>query len=247
MRQMTFGRLSYLPKFQVHLNRIVQRYNLLKFETNTKVLITNRCYCQNGRDNANLNVDMPPLMKGPELNWPSSFMMLRNWCLISFVVRPYLDRDFIFTDFLNGSKQAVVLVSNIIYDGRIKNLVGLVTDDVIEEVQTSLSKMSLEQRNNFLFTMDDIYLSFPYQIDVIKDKDSNERRFLEIKMVYHMVKDLPAIKNTLNNSGILERNHFENLQKNFVIGNFQFIKDFAEGVNSDWTINFLNYFQPNKI
>lgn len=50
---------------------------------------------------------LPPLMDFPQLVWPSIIKSIRNFILTTFIVKPYLDRDFNFPDFLVGSKKAV--------------------------------------------------------------------------------------------------------------------------------------------
>lgn len=50
---------------------------------------------------------LPPLMNFPQIIWPSVIKSIRNFILTTFIVKPYLDRDFNFPDFVVGSKKAV--------------------------------------------------------------------------------------------------------------------------------------------
>lgn len=50
---------------------------------------------------------LPPLMKFPEIVWPSLFKSLRNFILTHFIIKPYFDREFNLPDFVSGTKKAV--------------------------------------------------------------------------------------------------------------------------------------------
>lgn len=50
---------------------------------------------------------LPPLMNFPQIIWPSIIKSIRNFILTTFIVKPYLDREFNFPDFVVGSKKAV--------------------------------------------------------------------------------------------------------------------------------------------
>lgn len=48
--------------------------------------------------------------------------------------------------------------------GDIKRLDGLVSDDALTELEATVNRMSVAQRNEIAVIKDDIYLSFPYQV-----------------------------------------------------------------------------------
>lgn len=69
--------------------------------------ITNACrrfFSSDGNTSSN---KLPPLMNFPQIIWPSIVKSIRNFILTTFIVKPYLDRDFNFPDFVVGSKKAV--------------------------------------------------------------------------------------------------------------------------------------------
>lgn len=57
------------------------------------------------------------------------------------------------------------MVSKKISEGDLKSLQGLVADDVIPTIQKAVSCMSLSQREQISVNADDIYFSFPYQVN----------------------------------------------------------------------------------
>lgn len=48
--------------------------------------------------------------------------------------------------------------------GDIKRLDGLVSDEALTELEATVNRMSVAQRNEISVIKDDIYLSFPYQV-----------------------------------------------------------------------------------
>lgn len=58
------------------------------------------------------------------------------------------------------------MVSNKIAEGDFKTLDGLVANDVVPTIQKSISVMSLSQREQLAINVEDIYFSFPYQVQV---------------------------------------------------------------------------------
>lgn len=107
---------------------------------------------------------LPPLMHFPQIIWPSIIKSIRNFILTTFIIKPYMDREFSLPDFVTGSKKAVEVVSQKIAEGDVKALEGLVTEDVLPAIQKALAMMSLSQREQISVNADDIYFSFPYQV-----------------------------------------------------------------------------------
>lgn len=50
---------------------------------------------------------LPQLMSFPEIIWPSVLKSIKNWILIHFIIRPYLDNEFSIADFVAGTKHAM--------------------------------------------------------------------------------------------------------------------------------------------
>lgn len=51
---------------------------------------------------------LPQLMPDfPKLIWPSFIKSIRNFILATFIIKPYLDKEFTLPDFVTGSKKAV--------------------------------------------------------------------------------------------------------------------------------------------
>lgn len=50
---------------------------------------------------------LPRLMNFPEIMWPSMLNTIKNWIMIQFIIRPYMDREFNIRDFCQGAKKAM--------------------------------------------------------------------------------------------------------------------------------------------
>lgn len=187
---------------------------------------------------------LPPLMNFPKIIWPSLIKSIKNFILATFIIKPYLDREFNLPDFVYGSKKAVEVVSNKLSEGDTKSLEGLVIDDIIPNLQRSVAVMSLSQREQIAVNSGDIYFSFPYQVGIIfNDEETEQRRYVEITMVYHALKGLAAMRSR-GEEPPLNMGMLPEYQSKISICNYRFIREFTKGVESEWTINLLNHFKP---
>ena len=50
---------------------------------------------------------LPRLMNFPEIMWPSMLNSIKNWIMVQFIIRPYMDREFNIRDFCSGAKKAM--------------------------------------------------------------------------------------------------------------------------------------------
>ncbi|KAJ8980188.1 hypothetical protein NQ317_015065, partial [Molorchus minor] len=85
---------------------INSRRDYTKEKNENYVSLQSRCFSEEKSD--------PPSNKLPELIpdfakivWPSLFKSIRNFLLMTFIIKPYLDREFRLQDFVSGSKKAV--------------------------------------------------------------------------------------------------------------------------------------------
>lgn len=76
-----------------------------------------------------------------------------------------------------------------------------------------------------------------------EEQPDSQKRFVEITMVYHVLKGLATARAQGHeppiNLGLLPE-----YQDKISICNYRYIKEFTKGVESDWTINLLNHYRP---
>lgn len=182
----------------------------------------------------------------PVIVWPSFLKTLKNFVLFNFIIKPYLDNEFSLPDFVGASKKAVEVVSRKLAEGDVKSLDGLVTNDIISSLQKALSLMSLSQREQIAINVEDIYFSFPYQVGIIfnDEEGKDQKRFVEITMVYHTLKGLSNMRSR-GEEPPLNMGMLPEYQKLISICNYRFIREFTKGVDDQWTVNLLNHFKPS--
>lgn len=168
--------------------------------------------------------------------------------MVQFIIRPYFDREFSLPDFVQGAKQALQVVSASLAGGEFKNLEGLVDRQTLNELKSSLEKMSVAQRYELMILKEDIYFSFPYQVGVMFDEEdeASQKRFVEITMVFHVLKGLKGMvergETIPLNVGVMPE-----YRDKISICNYRFIKEFTKGVESDWTVNIVSHFKPSDL
>ncbi|XP_046398675.1 m-AAA protease-interacting protein 1, mitochondrial isoform X2 [Ischnura elegans] len=188
-------------------------------------------------------------MNFPQIIWPSFFKSMKNWILCTTIVTPYFDREFNLPDFIGGSKQAVEVVSQAISKGDWDALQELVVEGTIAEIRNSVSRFSVQQRQDLAVSKEDIYFSFPYQVGVMfddeKEGDKPQRRFVEITMCYHVLLGLKEMK-AQNVTPPLNVGMSPEYQHRICICNYRFIREFTKGKEeqSSWKINVVNHFKP---
>ncbi|CAH1954992.1 unnamed protein product [Acanthoscelides obtectus] len=76
-----------------------------------------------------------------------------------------------------------------------------------------------------------------------EEEGKEQKRFVEITMVYHTLKGLDSMRSKGEeppvNMGMLPE-----YQQKISISNYRFIREFTKGVEDSWTINLLNHFRP---
>lgn len=128
-----------------------------------------------------------------------------------------------------------------------KSIDELVSQDVITALKNTIVNLSVAQRNEFNIRKEDIYFAFPYQIGIIFDDDSDvkpQKRYVEITMVYHVLKGLKELQDS-ENPPPLNMASMPEYRKQITICNYRFIKEYTQGNESDWTINIVNHFKPS--
>ncbi|XP_075165073.1 m-AAA protease-interacting protein 1, mitochondrial [Haematobia irritans] len=188
---------------------------------------------------------LPRLMDFPEIMWPSFYNSMKNWIMVHFIIRPYMDREFNIRDFAAGAKKAMQVVSSKLMNGDFAHLTNLVSSDAINELKPVIQKLSVSQRKQLEVKESDIYLTFPYQIGIMFDEENKDvqKRWVEITMVFHVLRGLREMRESGEeipwNMGTLPE-----YQDKVFVCNYRFIKEFTKGNESDWTVNIVNHFKP---
>lgn len=76
-----------------------------------------------------------------------------------------------------------------------------------------------------------------------EEEGKEQKRFVEITMVYHSLKGLASMRSQ-GEEPPLNMGMLPEYQQNIFICNYRFIREFTKGVDGDWTVNLLNHFKP---
>lgn len=220
------------------------------------ILQQNRNYrTQRSRGNRNASSDdtSPDLMDFPWIIWPSLFNTIKNWIFANLIIRPYFDGEFSLKSFKEGSKQALVAVSEELSKGNFEELQPFVDLDALGDLKRNFTAMSIKQRMDLAVAKEDIFFSFPHEIGVIfKNEGSQiEQIFVEITMCFHVFRGFEdhIREQAKANAGVNETVGIKSVYKNIdriSIANYRFIREFTKGVEDDWTVNLLNHFKPGE-
>ena len=196
-------------------------------------LQTKRQYCQN-------TTTRPlQLMDIPELLWPHPIKTVKN-IFFNYLISTFYDQQYSAKDFLSGSRQALLNVSNLISNGDFEGLVGLVKTDAISEIKEHYQHLSPEQRKFISVDTRDAFLYFVYEVGLIFD-DSTKQQFVEVTTVLHGIHGSQGEIDATNPIQIVTNEELLN-RNDYYICNYSFIRELTKGVEADWTISRLNHY-----
>lgn len=81
------------------------------------------------------------------------------------------------------------------------------------------------------------------QIGIIFNEDNEEKRFVEVTTIHHVLRGWAAMKER-GEEPPLNMGMLPEYQHRISVCNYKFIREFTKGVESDWTINLVNHFKP---
>ncbi|XP_050422273.1 uncharacterized protein LOC126834414 [Adelges cooleyi] len=203
--------------------------------TSSSLVPSNRLYCKDYRP-------FPQVPEFPPIIWPSLFKTVGSWLYSYLVVRSQYDNTFNLVDFSNNSKKAVAVVSHSIAQRDFDSLEGLVTKDVLEQVKSIVSNLNDDEIKDMAFDAQDMYFYFPYQVEVVNDKNIKNRRFIEVTMCYHAIHNLEEVKKRVEDVENIQKE----LRSSIYVLNYRFIREYTEGVKDAWTVNAINHLKAEE-
>ncbi|XP_058808337.1 m-AAA protease-interacting protein 1, mitochondrial [Phymastichus coffea] len=190
-------------------------------------------------------LDLPPLTDEQKLLWPGFINIIKNLVRYNFVIKAYMEPEFNLSEFLEGSKQALHVISHALAEENYESIQELVSNEAINEIRGRISSLTAEQKQLIAVNKNDIYVIFPHLIGIMFDENRAEQKFVEITVVYH---SLRGLRNELDRHDDIKmniQNYPEYAQRSFV-SNYRFIREFTKGVESSWTVNKINHFMTKS-
>ena len=180
------------------------------------------------------------LMDIPARIWPHALKSIRN-LFFNFLIRTYYDSNYSARSLLDGSRQAVVNVSNLISNGNFDGLENLVEKESVIEIKNNYGRLSNNQKSLIAIDLQDIFYHFIYEVGIIFD-DSTKRQFVEVTTVMHGVHGIIEKSKGLDDDRMSKKEAFDDHKKDYFICNYSFIRELTRGADADWTISRLNHF-----
>ncbi|CAG7786935.1 unnamed protein product [Allacma fusca] len=212
-----------------------------------------------GCANVSNNPNLPPLMEGAPIVWPSVINGIRNWFFTNFVIRPSMDREFSMEEFGKGAREALSIISTKLSKGEYDDLEDLIEPAAFSEIKRNLAKFNVVQREMLSVDVDDIYFQFPHEIGIILPERAQQSQYaegvappqvrqVEITMVFHVMKGI-ASEMSSPEFTIKSPKDFlnpEDTHGRLMVCNYRFFRDFTEGQDPSWIVNMVNHFLPTE-
>ncbi|XP_014230529.1 uncharacterized protein LOC106654908 [Trichogramma pretiosum] len=190
------------------------------------------------------HVLLPALTDDQKLVWPAFFKTWKSFFTSNFVITPQLDKDFNIQDFSEGAKQALSVVTKALASEDYDSISDLVSGDCLQKLRQKISSLTPQQRFLIAVEKEDIYITFPYDIEVISGRDHNgqEYKFGEVMFIFHSLRGLNRMR-LENREPPLNMGMLPEYQRLMFVSNCKFVKNFLKE-DSIWTIKSLNHFMP---
>ncbi|KAM6910423.1 m-AAA protease-interacting protein 1, mitochondrial [Xenentodon cancila] len=101
--------------------------------------------------------------------------------VVTLLIDFYFQVDINSEEFVNGAKQALVLVSSKMSRGRYHELVGLVSKEMVEYVEDTCKSLTDAQRRELAVSMDDIIFALPEDVSVVFDQHGRKFCFVVVR------------------------------------------------------------------
>lgn len=155
--------------------------------------------------------------------------------LIILLVKLYFEVDLASDDFHSGAKQALVQVSQLMSTGRFHRLKGLVSDEMMEYVESRSKALSRAQREQLLVNTDDIIFLLPEDIDVVFDEYG--RKFCSIVMRFWFLTTLDGPEDPeATRIFRVEPRQDGRPQERVATAVYEFKRELTQGASPDWTV-----------
>ncbi|XP_053352945.1 m-AAA protease-interacting protein 1, mitochondrial [Clarias gariepinus] len=176
------------------------------------------------------------------LGIPNPFIWFRTKFSF-FLIRAYFDKDFSIEEFTDGAKQAFAHVSRLLSQCQFKELEGLVTKDVIGKLEEKCADLPLSYKRALLADPDDIMYTTPADVGFCYEDDG--RKFVSILMRFWYLTSAQLPEETMEGVRLFQvalgKNGEKPTSKRLLSANYEFQREFTQGVTPDWTITRIEH------
>ncbi|XP_074508955.1 m-AAA protease-interacting protein 1, mitochondrial [Sebastes fasciatus] len=155
--------------------------------------------------------------------------------VIMYLTNLYFELDINSVEFERGVKQALVHVSNMMSIGRYHSLKGIVSNEMIDYVQTRCGSLTEAQRQQLAVTMEDIIFMLPEDVSVVFDKFGRKFCFVVMRFYLLSTYDGPDDPEGINIFKVASSEDGVP-QKKIVTAVYEFHRELTSGASPDWTV-----------
>ncbi|XP_062972277.1 m-AAA protease-interacting protein 1, mitochondrial [Elgaria multicarinata webbii] len=172
---------------------------------------------------------------------PKPLLWLRTR-LYFFLIRAYFDQEFSIRDFTEGAKQAFALVSGLISQCKYDLLEELVSEEMVQVLKEKLSSLSENHKSALAADMDEIMYTTAGDVGIYYD-DSG-RKFVSILMRFWYLTSVDLPDETPDGTKVFQIVFGDTTTKEtkrLLTANYEFRREFTQGVKPDWTITRIEH------
>ncbi|KAJ8350509.1 hypothetical protein SKAU_G00256390 [Synaphobranchus kaupii] len=172
---------------------------------------------------------------------PNPFIWFRTR-IYYFLIRAYFDKEFNIEDFTDGAKQAFSLVSRLLSQSQFEALEGLVAKDLIGKLEEKCTHLPPAHREALSAEPDEIMYTTPGDVGIYYD--DNGRKFVSILMRFWYLTSAKLLDESLDGTRVFQvaiGAEGEKEPKRLLTANYEFQREFTQGVPPDWTITRIEH------
>ncbi|XP_063070402.1 m-AAA protease-interacting protein 1, mitochondrial [Engraulis encrasicolus] len=172
---------------------------------------------------------------------PNPFMWFRTR-IYYFLIRTYFDKEFNIEDFTDGAKQAFTHVSNLLSRCQFEALEGLVAKDLVAKLQEKCEHLPASHKRALFADPDEIMYTTAGDVGIYYD--DNGRKFVSILMRFWYLTSARLPDETIEGARIFQVSIGEEgvtETKRLLTANYEFQREFTQGVAPDWTITRIEH------
>ncbi|XP_068602353.1 m-AAA protease-interacting protein 1, mitochondrial [Brachionichthys hirsutus] len=158
-----------------------------------------------------------------------------------FLIRAYFDNEFNIEEFTAGAKQAFIHVSGLLSQCEFHALEGLVSKDLIGELEAKCRSLPSSHKEALSVTADEIMYTTAEDVGIYH---SDERKFVSIRMRFwyltsaDLPDDSPAGTHVFH---VAIDEGAKSAKKRVLAANYEFQREFRKGLPPDWTITRIEH------
>ncbi|XP_036966378.1 m-AAA protease-interacting protein 1, mitochondrial [Acanthopagrus latus] len=175
------------------------------------------------------------------LGVPNLFILFRTK-IYFFLIRAYFDKEFSIQEFTEGAKQAFCHVSRLLSRCQFEALEGLVAEDLIAKLQEKCSLLPSSHKKALSADFDDIMYTTTGDVGIYYD--DNGRKFVSILMRFWYLTSARIPEDGLKGTRVFQVSFGSEQNpetKTLLTANYEFQREFTQGVAPDWTITRIEY------